>query len=180
MPRTKGTITGKVTDAKTGDALPGANVIVVGTTIGAATDPNGFFSILNVPVGTYSVRVDFMGYKSRTIDNVRVIIDKTTEIDFKLVEAVIVGEEVVVVGYGEQLKINLTGAVSTVSSKEMEAKPITNASQALQGQASGVWVHQNSGQPGRDEATIRIRRVGTLGNNNPSCSLTALKVHWQT
>ena len=77
-------------------------------------------------------------------------------------------EEIVVVGYGVQEKVNLTGAISTVNfDEELENRPITNASQALGGTASGIWVSQNSGKPGSDEAQLRVRGWGTLNNSNP-------------
>src|SRR5690606_28746407 len=75
-------------------------------------------------------------------------------------------DEVVLVGYGTQKKINLTGAVSTMSSEDIENRPITNATQALQGM-TGLYVNQAGGQPGKDGAVLRIRGQGTFNNNNP-------------
>ncbi len=76
--------------------------------------------------------------------------------------------EVVVVGYGSQEKVNLTGAISVVKfDDKINNRPITNSSQALGGTASGVWVSQNSGKPGSDGAQIRVRGWGTLNNSNP-------------
>ncbi len=78
-----------------------------------------------------------------------------------------IGDEVVVVGYATQRKVNMTGSVSAVGSKLIENRPVTNPSQALTGLAPGVFVRQTTGQPGRDGADIRIRGLGTLNNNNP-------------
>lgn len=76
-------------------------------------------------------------------------------------------EEVVVVGFGTQKKANLTGAVQAISAKDLQDRPVTNASTALQGKFAGVTISQNSGQPGKDGGTIRIRGLGTINNANP-------------
>lgn len=75
--------------------------------------------------------------------------------------------EVVVVGFGTQKKVNLTGAVQAISSKDLQDRPVTNVSTALQGKFAGVTIIQNSGQPGKDGGTIRIRGLGTTNNANP-------------
>ena len=79
-----GRIKGKVTDLSTGEALVGANVIVVGSSFGAATDVNGDFVIMNLDAGQYTVKASYLGYQSITITNVRVSLDLTTEVDFQL------------------------------------------------------------------------------------------------
>ena len=76
-------------------------------------------------------------------------------------------DEVVVVGYGTQTKVNLTGAVSTIGKDELINRPVTNVSSALQGLTPGVTITSGTGQPGSDGATIRVRGVGTLNNANP-------------
>lgn len=77
-------------------------------------------------------------------------------------------DEVVVVGYATQKKVNLTGSVSSVKfDEELANRPITDASQALSGKVSGVWISQNSGKPGDDGAQLRIRGWGTLNNSDP-------------
>ena len=76
-------------------------------------------------------------------------------------------DEVVVVGYGTQAKVNLTGAVSTINKDELIDRPVTNVSSALQGLTPGVTVTSGTGQPGNDGSTIRVRGVGTLNNANP-------------
>ena len=85
-PGTTGKITGKVLDAKSGDPLPGANVQVVGTMMGAATDLKGNFIILRLPPGRYSLKVSMMGYQAQIVQNVSVSVDLTTKISFKLAE----------------------------------------------------------------------------------------------
>ena len=76
-------------------------------------------------------------------------------------------DEVVVVGYGTQTKVNLTGAVSTIGKDELINRPVTNVSSALQGLTPGVTITSGTGQPGSDGSTIRVRGVGTLNNANP-------------
>ena len=79
-----GRIKGKVTDLSTGEALVGANVVVVGSSFGAATDVNGDYVIMNLDAGQYTVKASYLGYQSITITNVRVSLDLTTEVDFQL------------------------------------------------------------------------------------------------
>ncbi len=153
------TISGKIVD-NSKEPLIGATVLVKGTTIGTVTDFNGSFSV-DVDGGTALI-VSYTGYLTQ---EVVIGASRTLEIVMQTDAALL--SEVVVTGYGSQKKENLTGAVGVVSAKALEARPITNASQSLQGQVSGVWVNQNSGQPGDDDAAIRIRGIGTLNNADP-------------
>lgn len=152
-------ITGKITD-ENGEGLPGASVIEKGTTNGITTDLNGQYKI-NLPENATLV-ISFVGYKTAEIPIAgRSTIDLQMELDAEQLE------EVVVIGYGTQKKVNLTGAVATMDSDKIESRPVTNVSSALQGQMPGVTVVQSSGEPGRDGASIRIRGVGTMNNSNP-------------
>lgn len=154
------TITGKVTDSN-GEPIIGANIIEVGTTNGTVTDIDGNFT-LNVSDNAV-LRISFIGYIEQNVNTA----GKNT-LQVVLQEDTKTLEEVVVVGYGTQKKVNLTGSVSTIQfDEELENRPITNASQALSGKTTGVWVSQNSGKPGSDEAQLRVRGWGTLNNSNP-------------
>ncbi len=154
------TITGKVTDSN-GEPIIGANIIEVGTTNGTVTDIDGNFT-LNVSDDAV-LRISFIGYIEQNVNTA----GKNT-LQVVLQEDTKTLEEVVVVGYGTQKKVNLTGSVSTIQfDEELENRPITNASQALSGKTTGVWVSQNSGKPGSDEAQLRVRGWGTLNNSNP-------------
>ncbi|HEX9659152.1 MAG TPA: carboxypeptidase-like regulatory domain-containing protein, partial [Rhodothermales bacterium] len=93
---TTGKISGRVVDAANGEGLPGVNVFIIGTTHGATTDVDGYYAIIQVPPGTYSVRASFIGYAVVTTEEVRVIVDKTTTVDFTLRDSVVEGEEIVV------------------------------------------------------------------------------------
>ncbi|MDR0699958.1 MAG: TonB-dependent receptor, partial [Tannerella sp.] len=157
------TIRGKVIDSQTNELIVGASVIVKGSGsgTGTVTDINGEF-ILNIGPLPGVIEVHYLGYKPQEID----IYEISELITIYLTEDFSLLNEVVVVGYGTQKKVNLTGAVSTADAGYIENRPLTNASQALQG-LTGLYVNQEGGQPGNDVAVIRIRGVGTLGDNNP-------------
>ncbi|ETZ20873.1 TonB-dependent receptor [Pedobacter sp. V48] len=154
-------ISGIVKDSK-GLPLPGVSVKVKGGTAGAVTGNDGKYSI-SAPEDNGVLVFSFVGYTTQEIP-----VSTSKTIDVTLLEDTSALQEVVVVGYGTQKKVNLTGAVSSVDfTKEMDNRPITNASQALSGKVTGVWVSQNSGSPGSDGATLRVRGFGTLNNTNP-------------
>jgi TonB-dependent starch-binding outer membrane protein SusC len=157
----QGQVTGKVTD-HTGAPLPGVTVVIKGTTTGTITGNNGSYSLSIVPPNATLV-FSFMGMRTQEI-----VVGSQTEIDVTMIVDAVDIEEVVAVGYGIQKKINLTGSISTIKFDEkIDNRPITNASQALAGNATGVWVTQLSGRPGSDGAQIRIRGWGTLNNSDP-------------
>jgi TonB-linked SusC/RagA family outer membrane protein len=154
------TVTGKVVDEK-GLPLPGVTVKVQGNpNLGAVTDVNGVFNI-NVAT-TATLELSYIGYLSKIV-----AINGQTTLNIALEPSAKGLNEVVVVGYGTQKKADLTGAVATVSGKDINWKPVGQVSNTLQGVVSGVTVTQGTGQPGVDQGTIRIRGIGTLNNNNP-------------
>ncbi len=153
-------VTGIVTD-KNGVEVPGVNVVVTGTTIGTLTDINGKYS-LTVPPDSKSLTFTFIGMEPQEIS-----IGTSATIDVILTEAAVGLDEVVVVGYGSQKKINVIGSVTTISSKEITTAPISNISNALAGRLSGAVIQQGGGEPGNDAATILVRGAATLGNNSP-------------
>ncbi|WP_455593249.1 TonB-dependent receptor [Bacteroides sp.] len=152
-------ITGFIAD-ENGEAIIGANILVKGTTNGVITDVDGNFS-LNVAPGT-TLQISCVGYTPREIKATN-----DAPLNIVLKDDLQTLQEVVVVGYGVQKKINLTGAIATVGSKELEGRPITSVSAGLQGLVPGLTITQGSGQPGKDGGTIRIRGVGTLNNSTP-------------
>ena len=154
------TITGTVTDSKDGLTLPGVSIVVKGTTNGTVSDISGNYSI---KVSADQVLLfSFVGYNTQ-----EVTVASQTAINIALVQQAAMLDEVVVVGYGTQKKVNLTGAVENVSTKDLVSRPVTTTSAAIQGKVTGVYVQQNSGQPGKDYGNILIRGIGTLNNNNP-------------
>jgi len=152
-------ISGTVTD-QNGGPLPGVTVSVPGSAIGTATDLDGQYR-LTVPEGADLV-FSFIGFVPQTV----AIGDKSV-INITLLEDVSSLEEVVVVGYGTQKKVNVIGSVTTVSTDDITASPVGAISNALAGRLPGAIFMQGTGEPGNDQATIRIRGNSTLGNNSP-------------
>jgi TonB-linked SusC/RagA family outer membrane protein len=152
-------ITGTVTDATSGEVLPGATIIITGTTNGTTTDIEGKFTI-SISEGN-KISVSFIGYISEEIE-----IGTQTNIAVQLKPDLEQLEEVVVTGYSSIRKSNITGAVSTVEPTELSRMPVVGVDRALAGKVSGVRVNQATGAPG-DDVSIRIRGVGTIGNNDP-------------
>jgi len=153
------TVSGTIKD-DTGSGLPGVNIVVKGTSRGTTSDAAGKFSI-SAPMNGVLV-FSFIGFAPQEVP-----IHSRSAIDIQMAADVLSLSEVVVVGYGTQKKTNLTGSVSTVTAKDIDSRPITSVATALQGTTPGVFINQNSGQPGRDDVLIRIRGVGTLNNSNP-------------
>ncbi len=152
-------IGGTVTDAS-GTAMPGVGVKVKETNAGTVTDQNGRYSIEANSGNT--LLFSYVGYAAQEI-----LVGNQTSINVKLQTDDTDLTEVVVVGYGTQKKVNLTGAVSMVSGKDLAARPMGQTSAALQGMAPGVTIRQSSGRPGGDGGQIRVRGIGTMGNANP-------------
>lgn len=157
--RQNGSCVGVVKDSA-GETVIGASVVVKGTTNGTITGIDGDFSLSNVKKGDVIV-VSFVGFTTKEVvwngQPLRVV----------LVEDSKTLEEVVVVGYGTQKKVNMTGAVAQLDSKALENRPIQNVSNALQGTMPGVQITSGQGRPGQDGATIRVRGVGTLNSADP-------------
>lgn len=154
----KKTISGVVTD-EYNEPIIGANILEKGTTNGTITDIDGQFT-LEIS-SKASLVISYIGYTDKEIP-----VGNNSTLSINLSEDTKMLEEVVVVGYGTQKKVNLTGAISAIDAATLENRPITNSTQALQG-TQGVYVNQAGAQPGADKATIRIRGQGTFNNNDP-------------
>ncbi|MBQ6576755.1 MAG: TonB-dependent receptor [Bacteroidales bacterium] len=148
-------VTGKVTDAS-GEPIPGVSVLVKGTTNGTITDLDGNYS-LSVPTGS-SLTVSCIGFVTQDV-----LVGDRSIINVTLEEDALHLEETVVIGYGVQKKVNLTGSVSSVSSEELQSKPVMNTSLAIAGLVPGLSVIQNSGRPGSG-ASVKIRGTGTFSS----------------
>lgn len=145
-------VTGVVKDAE-GNPLPGANIVSeLNSGLRTVADIDGRFQI-RVPKGSY-VRVSYIGFKP-------VALKAADKLDVALTEDTQALDEVVVVGYGQQKKVNLTGSVSSISSSQLKDKPVAMTSQAIAGLAPGLSVLQNSGRPGTG-TNIKIRGTGTF------------------
>lgn len=145
---TGGKIAGRVVDKQTGEALPGVTIMIEGSTLGAATDAEGNYVLLNIPSGKYTLRVSFIGYGKIRLENVRVSVDQTTREDFALSPEVIEGEEVVVVAERPLVQKDLTASQQVATADEIKALPVETFVGVLTTQA-GV----NTGADG----TLHIR-----------------------
>ncbi len=132
---TTGKIAGKVTDKNTGESLIGANVIITGTTMGAAADVDGNFSILNVPPGEYTLKASMVGYSPYTVIEVRVFIDITTNVNIELVAENVNLEEVVVVAEKRLIQKDVSGSVTNISSKDITELPVSSVTGVVSLQA---------------------------------------------
>lgn len=153
-----GKIVGRVIEESTGEPLPGANIIVIGTQKGTITDLDGYYTILNIRPDTYELRVSFLGFKTQIVQNVRVAIGQTTTIDFTLAETVISSEEVVIVAKKPVVRRDLTSSSVSISTKELEKLPVENFSDVVNQQAGVVDGHFRGG---------RLGEVAYLVDGNP-------------
>ena len=136
-PGTKGKVKGRILDSEFNEGLPGANVFLIGTSLGASTDIDGEFLIINIPPGTYTVQVSMIGYQTRTVEQVVVKVDLTTTLpDVKLFSDVLqMDEEVVVVASRELITKDQTGTLATVDSETLQRLPVDNLSEVVELQA---------------------------------------------
>ena len=154
-------VSGTVTD-EDGATMPGVNVVIKGTNTGVVTDVDGKFSI-TVPGSGAVLQFSFIGYISQeiTVGERRILTISLLEDRQQL-------EEIVVVGYGTQAKVNLTGSVSSISSTDLLDRPVATTSETIAGLTAGLSVVTTSGQPGATGATVRIRGTGTFSSAGTS------------
>jgi len=153
------TVRGNVTDASNGEGIPGANVVVKGTTTGTITNADGDFT-LNVPSVNATLVVTFIGYAAQEIplsgrSTVSVSLEpETTQLD-----------EIIAVGYGQAKRADFTGSIATISGKELQKVPVASAADALKGRMPGVNVQTTDGSPDA-EIVIRVRGGGSVTQDN--------------
>ncbi|WP_209329271.1 SusC/RagA family TonB-linked outer membrane protein [Lunatimonas salinarum] len=153
------TVSGTVFDENKAP-LPGVSILVKNSTTGTVTDLDGRYQ-LNVPSGNSVLVFSFLGYFRQ-----EVTVGTQTSIDVSLQADMSDLSEVVVVGYGDQRRINLTGSVESISGAAISRQPVFQASQALVGMSPGLTAIQSSSRPGADGATLRVRGTGSLGASN--------------
>ncbi|MGV3687138.1 MAG: SusC/RagA family TonB-linked outer membrane protein [Daejeonella sp.] len=155
-------VTGKVTDSK-GETLPGVSIKLKGTSAGVSSGTDGRFSI-NVPDNNSTLVVTYIGFVTQ-----EVAVNNQTSVDITLVSDQQALDEVVVVGFGTQKKVNLTGSVASVSAEQLEKRAATKSSLVLQGQMSGIQVRQGGGNPANNGAALVVRGQGTFSGagNSP-------------
>jgi len=154
------TVQGKVTD-EGGTALPGVTVLLKGTSTAAPTGADGNYTI-NVPNGSGTLVFSYIGFQNKEVS-----INNRSTIDVQLGDDTKALQEVVVVGYGSQLKKEVTGSVQTISTKEIKDIPVSQVTQKLQGKLAGVQINQATGKPGQG-MSVRIRgQLSVTGGSDP-------------
>lgn len=152
-------VKGKIMDAK-GEPLGGVSVLVKGTSTGVSSDVNGAFTI-NLPEGKSTLVVSYVGFETQEVS-----VSGQSSVVITMVAASSQLTDVVVVGYGTQKKVTVTGSVATVKGTELEKAPTLNLSNSLAGRLPGVIAMQSSGEPGYDGSAIQIRGTNTIGNSS--------------
>jgi TonB-linked SusC/RagA family outer membrane protein len=152
-----GTISGRIID-DTNLPLPGATVILKGTTISAAADANGYFKLVKAPLGPQVLVVRFVGYQQMEQP---VTVNATTNVTLQLKSSNVLLEQVAVVGYGTVRKADATGAVDVVTNKDFNKGAVNSIQDAIVGKLPGVTITSNSGAPG-NTSTIRIRGITSI------------------
>ncbi len=143
---TTGKISGKVTDAQTGEPIIGANIMLEGTYMGAATDPDGYYYINNIPPGNYTVVISSIGYEKVLVKRVPVKIDLTYRLDVKMNSATVNAQEVIVTAQRPLVQKDLTSTAVTVSSNEIKMMPVESVGQIINLQAGVVGGHFRGGR----------------------------------
>ena len=139
---TTGKVAGVIKDAQTGEVLPGANVVVIGTRLGATTDIDGAYFILNVPPGIMEVQASMVGYATVTQTDVRVKIDQTAKLNFELREEALQGDEILVVAVRPPVEIDLTASKQTMTTEELQLSWANTVEEAVELQ-SGVGIRNS-------------------------------------
>lgn len=143
---TTGKISGKITDGQTREALAGVNVLVAGTALGAASDLEGSYFIINLPPGTYQLKASAVGYAPTVINDVKVFVDQTTRIDFTLQQQAIEVQGVEVTATRPLVQRDLTSTTSTVTTDQISKLPLENVQAAVNLQAGVVEGHFRGGR----------------------------------
>ncbi|ULQ51565.1 SusC/RagA family TonB-linked outer membrane protein [Flavihumibacter fluvii] len=153
-------VTGRITDEK-GSPISNVSVVVKGTSVGTTTNDDGFFKIM-VPDGKNTLVISYVGFKTTEYP-----LSSSNNVSIVLRQESGTLSDVVVVGYGTQRKVTVTGAVSAVKGEALVKSPAVDLTNSLAGRLPGLVVIQQSGEPGYDGATVSIRGTNTLGNSSP-------------
>jgi TonB-linked SusC/RagA family outer membrane protein len=148
-------VSGTVTDAESGEALPGVSILIQGTDTGVASGLDGTYE-LQAPSGDVSLVFSYIGYETQEVP-----VNGRTQINVQMQSSAIMGDDVVVVGYGTQRKEDLTSSISSVSTEDFIQGSARSAAEMIQGKTAGLIVTTSSGDP-RDEGNISLRGITTL------------------
>ena len=157
-------VRGSVTDAQTGQPIAGAQIAVRGTGIGTLTNGEGRYVLTSVPAGRVEIRVEYIGYSPQQ-ETITIAAGETATVDFRMGVAAIELEELVATGYAQQTRREVSSAISTVQSTDLENRVVASLDAALQGKAAGVQVIQNAGNPGNG-ITVRVRGNASISASN--------------
>ena len=163
---TTGKISGKVVDAQTKELPIGVNIVIVGTTLGASSDLNGEYFIINIPPGTYQLRASAVGYAPQTVTNVTVSADRTTQINFSLVPQGVELAGVDIIAQRPLVQKDLTSTTATVTSDEISALPLETVSDAVNLQAGVVDGHFRGGRSNEVKYLIDGMSVNDVFSGN--------------
>ena len=179
---TTGKIAGRISDSESGDPLAGVNVFLENTNLGAATDADGFYYIISVPPGTYSMQLSYIGYADHTITNVEVAIDLTTKLDVNLRSEILTTDAVVVVAERPVIQKDVAGSQKIVTSADVQALPVTSITEALGLQAgitTGLGIRGSSANEALfvvDGISLRDGRTNDPITDIPLSALQELSV----
>ena len=180
-----GKIAGRVTDGRSGEALPGVNIVVDGTPRGAASDIDGYYTILGVSPGTVRIRATYLGYAPQLVENVRVSIDQTTTLNLTMREEAVEGQEIIVTATRPVVEADVSSSRANITAEQVEAVPVASitgvvALQAgIQSGASGIEVRGSSAdqlQFNLNGLTLRDERTNTAYTAIPLSSVQEIQV----
>jgi hypothetical protein len=150
-------VTGTVIDANTQEPLPGVSILIMGTDQGTSSNLDGTFEIIT-PDDQVTLVFSYIGYTQQEVQ-----LNGRSEINLELEPSVLMGDDIVVVGYGTQRSESLTGSVASVSAEQMAQQPVPTVTHALQGMAPGLQLLDGGDRPGRNQLNLLIRGQGSLG-----------------
>ncbi|MFA6438817.1 MAG: TonB-dependent receptor [Bacteriovoracaceae bacterium] len=171
FPGTTGKISGKVTDTKSNEPLVGTNIILVGTSLGTVVDFDGYYTILNIPPGTYEIQFRFIGYRTYVVKKVQVMSDNTTKLDAVMEEDVVTAQEVVVTADKPIVQVNLTSTVATVSDQDIKVLPVQELQDIVNLQAGVVDGHFRGGREGEVQYQVNGVSINNAYDNKSSIKI---------
>jgi len=160
-----GQITGVISDSTTGEALPGVNVVIVGTQQGTSTGAEGNYTIPDIEAGTYSLRATFVGYTEKIVQDVSVSAGEATQVDVALAPSAVQLDEVVAIGYGTQREEELTSSISRVTEENFVQSAPRDVGAMIEDQVAGLNITQASGNP-TSGSQISLRGVSTIQSSS--------------
>ncbi|MBI3194753.1 MAG: TonB-dependent receptor [Ignavibacteriae bacterium] len=167
---TTGKLSGRVLD-KNKNALPSANIIIVGTNLGAASDIEGYYSIINMPPGKYKVQFSIVGYRTYIVQDILITTNNTTKLDAELEESVVTTDAVVVTAQRPVVDVNLTSSIQSLTSKEIETLPVQDVQDVVNLQAGVVDGHFRGGRIGEVQYQVNGVTVNNAYDNSSSLRL---------